>query len=210
MAVTYDNAGTNEGNSTNPNASITIAGANRFALIGLKVQNGPTISAATIGGNAMTLVAQQDDLYVYRYINPGTGAQAISFTISGANDWVVGAVSFNGVDQTTPIGTPAQITNTLQTSISQSVTGTADGMIVDTAFMVNDTMAAAAGQTERVSRDSFGSLFASFGMSTKPGSAGSVTMQWDALATFGDNALIVVPLLAAAGAAGASVGWLKA
>jgi len=69
-------------------------------------------------------------------------------------------------------------------------------VVADFAFMIRPEMAAAAGQTERISMDDPGIGYLSLGMSDKPG-ATSVTMRWETDATYGDNYIIAVPLIAA-------------
>lgn len=208
MAATYDNATSNEGNSTSPNASFTIAGASRLLIVGLVANSDPPITLATSDGLPLTELAVVGSMHMFYLIAPNAGVNPVLFTLGSAVDWVVGAVSVNGAAQIAPV--PQTHTNTESAFIQRTVETTFDGLVVDCALMINDTMAAAAGQTERVSRDSFMGVFASFGMSTKPGTGGTVNMQWDATATFGDNGIIVVPILAGAAAMGASLSWLRA
>lgn len=214
MPVFYENAFSAAGNSTAPAASTTVgAVSNRLLLVALKAMNGPLVTSPNFGGTGLTSLITFQEINVYYLIAPAVTTANVAATLGTAQDWVIASEVFSGVDQSTPFGTVTTVTNTEQTSITQSAIATADGLVTDVAFMVIDAMTVDAAQTRRVSRDSFNGGFVSFGMSTKPGSAGSVNMTWNAANTFGDNSLIVIPLIAAAGGGGqgsAPISWLRA
>ena len=102
------------------------SGTNRLTLVGIAVGNvggsgnPPTVTVATLGGTALTLVGTQRSagatggneanvrVYIYRMLDseiPGSGGQTVSVTLSGAGSIAVEAVTYTGVDQTTPLGT---------------------------------------------------------------------------------------------------------
>jgi hypothetical protein len=86
--------------------------------------------------------------------NPATGAHNIVGTISGANDGVtVTAVSYTGVDQTTPIGTVVTADSGAGTSASASITvSSAAGELVLGGIIIGNaatSITIGAGQTQR-------------------------------------------------------------
>lgn len=205
MAIVFDSATSHAANIATIEVTHSAVGSDRFLLIGI-MNNGTVPTSVTYGAQSPTLIASEGRLHLYRLVNPATGAQSATASLAGADMQIIAVVSYRGVDQTTPIGTPQKATNIEQTSIpAPAVSSSATGLVVDVAMMINTAMAAAAGQTERISLDDPGVGFLSFGMSEKSGAA-SVTMQWDAAATSGDNHIIAVPLIAAAGGGGGASG----
>jgi len=204
MPVTYDNANSDVGISTTASVSLTVA-ANSLVIVGVQLNGSPTVNSATFDGNAMTLITNVGDLYLYRYHGHASGSRTASITRSDSGLWVIGAVTVTGFDTGNPVGTHQTGTSTETASVTTDAitSGSTDWLIVDVAVMVRDAIAAAGGQTERVSQESFNSGQLSFGMSTKPGSASTTTMSWTTDATFGDNAIIAVPVRPAA--AGGSI-----
>jgi hypothetical protein len=194
MAVAYDSANGASGTSNTASVSLTCA-ANTLAIVGVQLNGGPTVSSATFDGNAMTLITNVGDLYLYRYHGHASGSRTAQVVRSDSGLWGIGVVTATGFDTGDPVGTfeTADVTTAAITS------GSADWLIVDVAILVRDAIAAAAGQTERVSLEAFnGGGQLSFGMSTKPGSASTTTMSWTTDATFGDNSIIGVPIRPAA------------
>lgn len=205
--VAYDNANSATGNGTVASVAVTVA-ANSLVVVGVHFNGGPTASSPTFDGNAMTLIAQNGDMYLYRYTGHASGSRTASVTRSTSGDWVIGVVSVTGFDTGDPVGTHQVGNSSETTSVTTAAitSGSTDWLIIDAAFMVNDSMAAqtSPAQTERVSRDSYNGGFLSFGMSTKAGSASTSTMSWTASGTFGDNTITAIPIRPAAGGGGGS------
>lgn len=199
MAVAYVTANSANGSSTNPSVNVTVSGTNTLAIVGLQTLGGPAVSNPLIGAGTLTQITGSPvgETYLYRYTAPSAGSQTAQFTLDVSSDWAIGVVILEGVDQATPVGTAVTDSNSEGTSLSAVVSSAVGGMAVDVAFMVAGSLTVGAGQTQRVTQDSFNSGLVSFGMSTEPGAA-SVTMSWSAAETFGDNALIAVPVNAAA------------
>lgn len=92
-------------------------GANRILMVGISYRNNDseTVSSITYGGQPLTLVGTAEyasgtpdgRIYIYRLLNPPTGANTLAVTWNSAlnNFAVVGAVTYSGVNQTTPTGT---------------------------------------------------------------------------------------------------------
>lgn len=211
MAVAVNNWAIGAGNGTTASASISVSGADRCLWIGLKVLGGHAVTSPQIDGFALTPVFTDaaNDIYSYLYIAPATGTRTIQMTIASATDWCVLVTSLTGVHQSSPIGTPLMGANSELTAVSQAVTGVANGLVMDFAWMVRDVIVPGAGQTRYPTSapqgDSFTSGQYSCGMSSKTGT-GSVTMSWSADMSFGDNFCIAVPFLPAAGGGGGGSG----
>jgi hypothetical protein len=111
-------------------------GTSRALLVGISYlnANNRAVSSITYGGQAMTLVGDLNynnggstyytRVYIYRLIAPLTGSNTLSVTWSGAlsQGAVVGAIVYNGVNQTTPTGTFASASGN-STTPSVTVTG---------------------------------------------------------------------------------------
>jgi hypothetical protein len=201
MAVTYDNANSATGSGTTASVSITVA-ASSLAIVGVHLNGGPTASNPTFDGSAMTLIAQEGDLYLYRYHGHASGSRTASVTRSDSGLWAIGVISVTGFDGSNPVGTHQTGTSSETASVTTAAitSGSTDWMIVDAVILIRDVIAAGGAQTERVSQESYNSGQLSFGMSTKAGSGSTTTMSWTADATFGDNAIIGVPIRPAAAA----------
>jgi hypothetical protein len=170
--------------TTGATFSHAVAGLNPLSILCIQFQDGAAImSTPTLGGVSMTLVASIADgpglrgLYMYRLVNPPLGSQIVainwdSFIGSG----VAGIITFNGVDQSSPLGTPVvgNIDNAGPASIN--VTSATGELVID-CVAGNDVMNIAANASQSVLWEiDPGSIIPS-GSSTKPGAA-SVNMSW--------------------------------
>lgn len=207
MSVVVSNFAFATGESNTPSCALSVSGSDRALWIGLKTVGGPTVSSPQVDGFALTEVLNNvgNDIYSYLYVAPTTGSRTVQFTLSGSHFWALCVASLTGVHQSSPIGTPLFNNNSEATSISQAVTGVADGLVMDFGFMANDAINPGAGQTRYPTSaprgDSFNGGFFSVGMSAKGGS-GAVTMEWAASASFGDNLIIACPFHPSAGGGG--------
>ncbi len=111
------NSGVLSNNTTTISWSHTFTGSNRVAYVGCGARdataNNRTVSAVTVGGASATLIGSHQDntvpgvpfkMSLWRRIAPATGAQTIAVDMAAYNNTRVycAAVSFTGVDQTTP------------------------------------------------------------------------------------------------------------
>ena len=113
-----------------------VTGTSRVMLVGISYlnANNRAVSSITYGGAAMTLVGDLNynnggttyytRVYIYRLIAPPTGSNTLDVTWSGAlsQGAVVGAITYTGVNQTTPTGTFASASGN-NSSPSVTVTG---------------------------------------------------------------------------------------
>ncbi|HXY85066.1 MAG TPA: hypothetical protein VEH52_06235, partial [Gaiellaceae bacterium] len=193
--ITFDVASSAGNNGSNTITwSHTVANqANRMLIVGYNAENTGTSScqptSATYNGVAMTLIAQTvatavspnwDCVGMYYLLNPANGAHNVSITFSQTptNDSIsAGAISLYSIAQNPP--------DAFNTSQAAGLTSTSvttlwpNSWVVDVMGLgdLSGNLAAAAGQTSRLIKDSTGSN--SIGISTKPvATAGSTTMSW--------------------------------
>lgn len=140
------------------------------------------VSSGSYGGVAMTERADAVFATFYTHfgltlVNPATGSQTVTVNYAGTNDdSSMAIVSANGVDQTTPFGTPNSATGN-SASPSISIASAVDDLVVANLIYVGSgTATHGGGQTERTSNT--GVALGEFGhyTTTKAGSATSTTM----------------------------------
>ncbi len=186
-SVTFDAATSAQAlNASQLSLAHTSSGLDRavFAGVGTSASSPNTISGVTYGGVSMT---QQWSLFYtlpsvgfwrnggYTLAGQSTGSQTVTVTLAGANDELaLGVVSMNGVDGTTPVGTPATATG-FSSNPSVTVSGVGvDDLVVDMLYMERTSLTVGADQTVRNTQDVNGN---GFRQSTQPGTAGGV-MSW--------------------------------
>lgn len=184
---------------------ITIAaGTNRVLVVVLNWQqtagSAPTSRAVTWGGVSMTERAfinnavSNTSAGVYTLVNPATGAQTLAGSWTNTNDCYVGAVAFDGADQTTGIATGDTATAAAGSSIN--VAGSSDGATVAT-FLTNGSEPTTS-QTKFWGFDSFNP---GGGGSYEIGGTGTVTHTFSG-AGGASPVLAAVHVIAAAGGGG--------
>lgn len=182
-APTFDAATT----STSASFSHTCAGSNRLLMVAIANDAGDSFQpgAPTYNGISMTSVGAINNatdfanvrLTVFRLIAPATGSNTLAFSIGPVN-FVVVAVSFNGVNQTTPLGTAATATGTTAAQPSVTVSSAVNDLVFDAIGTLNsaaDTFTAGTGQTKRASVDNGADIG---GASSTEAGAASVVMDW--------------------------------
>jgi hypothetical protein len=166
--------------------SHTAAGSDRaaFAGVGWYVSgSGDASTSASYGGTGMTELwdfnpdAQAGNAG-YRLHAPATGAQTVISTLGISTDiqtHILGVVSFTGVDQTTPVGTPNTAFSTTGNGTVTVASVGADDMVVEN-YLDNaaGTPTIGADQTQRNTQTFF---TLNYRQSTQPGTAGGV-MSW--------------------------------
>lgn len=177
--------------------SHTTSGDNRMLIVGFASAVDAIASSVTYGGTALTFLKAQNNgadstnvrVELWGLVNPPLGTNDIVITVPNAYPLSIGATSWTGVDQTTPLGTAVSAAAT-STVPSISVTSATGETVVDIVGATNTTATVGAGQTQLWNltkgsgRDSAGS--------SEPGAA-SVNMTW----TLGAStrwAMIAVPL----------------
>jgi hypothetical protein len=135
-AVTFDNAvsATGSGGVTFP---MTVSGSNRLLVVevGVSANDGAaSITSAFYGGVSMTQVLQTlraggggSTQGIFVLSAPATGTNNVVVNLAGAKPVAVGAIDYNGVDQTTPIGAVTFTQNASSVSQAVTLTTTATG-----------------------------------------------------------------------------------
>jgi hypothetical protein len=175
--------------------SHTCTGSNRCVFVGFVVgqAGGNFISAtmsATYGGTAMTAVVasrlvsgtSNTGRFGFWYlIGPPTGASTINVSVSaGTPDSLIGgSVSFTGVDQATPIGTPVNNNSSADQASCSAAMGTipTGNMVIDligTGSSISSTT-----QTQRwLKNNSVNSIAGNAAASTAVGAGAAITMSY--------------------------------
>ena len=193
-AIAFDSASSVEANATAASASwnhTTGTGYNRLLLVavGVHVATGTptTVTNVTYGGLLLTQVTTalysstnpQVRTYIFSLTNPASGINTIKVTFAVSTLYVCGAVTYSGVDQTTPIQTSNTATGS-GTSQSVSVTVSGAGRAVFGYLGGHRTAAwtitEGSGQDIRWSRQA--NLYKGRGSDKLGVSAGSVSMNW--------------------------------
>lgn len=162
MAIAYDSVSpdtsTAAGASTLTSGAFTIAGSDRLLLgfMAAAASSGRATHSemrrGNSGGTLLTQIGSTLDvgtggrLSTWRLIAPAAASDTIYGLLSDSDDEVaIGGVSYTGVDQTTPVGTPVTNTGTIVGSASGNMTvavTTVSGDVVVAAFWVVATTAA--------------------------------------------------------------------
>jgi len=155
----------------------TTTGTNRLGVVRWLAGLAP--STVTWGGVAMTnlgttVVRGSQTIRMFYILNPPTAASDIVITNIGPTTGAYLVTSYNGVDQTDPIGDVQTATGT-STTPSVTVTSATDELVIDAMDVANVISSVGAGQTAEY-LDTTGSSDR-FGGSYEAGAA-SVTMSW--------------------------------
>jgi len=212
MAIAFDAAttGAKGGTGSTLTYSHTCTGSDLVLLVFVESRSND-VTGVTYATVAMTQVGSAqvsgDGLTTntaWRLAGPATGANNVVVTITGTNHVASTALSYTGVDQTTPVANSAAATGS-STTPSVNVTATStDQMVVDgagTRMNATDTTTAGANQTERADVTATGGdpnqqCFSS----DEQGANGTITMSW----TLGNSRswcthAVVLNMVAAAG-----------
>lgn len=216
-AVAFDAVGS--GSNTNASSltfSITIVSATNGLVTvgcGLGVANtNDTITGVTFAGSAMTKATSRHcndatcgEMSLWYFKNTSlTGAQTIVASRSGTPDPTdaieCGAVSFTGVDQTTPIGTPV---NAVGNSTAPSVAvndSVAGDLVVDA--LATGSFVTSSGQTNRWLINVNAGTCGGNGAGSTATGGGTVTMSYTVTSDFWAIGAVSVKQVSAGGGAG--------
>ena len=218
LAVLHDAVSTDV--STN-DASISFshtvaAGTDMFLMVSvaahsssadLRIPSGVTYNSVSMTQVGSTVTTGNFSLSVWRLTGPATGSNTVAVTFSGTpgtNNVATAANSFYGVDQSTPLGTPATA-NSASTSPTVDV-GTAIGDLAYDAMLESGgsgaSNTAGSGQTERYDVDSGTAIGAAGSHETAAGT--TTTMSWG-LGTSATWATLGVAIKPGSGAASATI-----
>ena len=142
----------------------------------------PTVTYNSVSMDQEATIVYNTDqrLTLFSLVDPDTGSSHnIVASLSGDADEIdLAAVSFIGVDGTTPLGTPVTEDAGGVTTVDNDVSSETGDLVVDAVACYNpNNLAIGSGQTE-VSKHDGGSSLDTVVMSTEAG-ASTVTMSWD-------------------------------
>ena len=183
MAVAFDAVSSAGGSTSSFSWSHTCSGSNRILLLGITwYDSGDTVSAVTYNSVAMTAVPSstvtngQYTAILYYLLAPTTGSNTVAVTFSGSVfDFGGGAISFTGVDQSTPLGTANTASGT-STTPSVNISSATDEIVLDTLIITHSgSLTVDGSQTQRW--NSTGGGYTKYAGSTEAG-ASTTTMSW--------------------------------
>lgn len=201
--LTFDAASSaNSGNGTASSLtwSHTTSGTNRYLVVGvaLRIRSSPDferVARVTYNGVDLSLIGARNDagdtdvrIEQWGLVAPATGANNVVVTLAangnGTTRMVAGAITYTGVDQTTPRGTFAAATGTgtpATVDVSSATNEVVDDVfgVIDSGSSTPPDAAVGAGQTSRWAQASTNPSQTNVrgGSSTEAGAA-TVTMSW--------------------------------
>ena len=128
--------------ATSATFSYTVSGTNTLLLVQVYIEaNGTSdvVNTVTFNGTALTRIVQDrdttsghGDLETWRLVNPASGTHNVVVSISDTTARVlhIGAISYTGVNQTSPIGASTSLNQAAATSHSISLTTTTANSLV--------------------------------------------------------------------------------
>lgn len=184
-AVAFD-AASNSGEvtcSTTPQTfSHTVTGSNPFIRVTVTYVTGQTVSAVSYNGTALVTAGAASEfgkgvhLWKWDMANGAvpTGAHTVSVTMTGTVACIIGAASYTGVDQTTPVSGYTATTG-FDVTPTINVTSAVGDLVVDGVATPGATTVDAS-QTQEM--NVFTSTY--MGGASREAGAASVTMSWTA------------------------------
>jgi hypothetical protein len=154
-------------------------------LVGVSLNNDSyeTVTSVTYSGTDLTKVGDitnSDDARaeIWSLVAPDTGTHDVVITFSAAleQEAVAGAVTFNGVHQTTPLGTFASAQADDSTPATVSIPSDSGELVFGVVSAEYDALTASSGQTEHWN-EAVPQTYGAGG--TAAGASPSVTMSWD-------------------------------
>ncbi len=198
-AVSVDNVSSAQIPSTSPNPfnfSHSTSGSDRLLLVSVASQpnndDGFTevVTGITYAGQPLTLVGAQSQtdnarIEIWSLVNPPSGSNTVSVTFNDAFDDPVneeganvGAVSFTGVHQGTPLGTFVSAAASGVTPMTVNVSSAVGELVFDTVARKGAAVTVDPSQTEQWNLCTDGGCSNVGGGASTEAGAASVTMSW--------------------------------
>ena len=166
----------------------TVSGSNRLLVIEVALVDGASdkaVSSVQYAGASLTRLAEKvhtagsPRLDVWYLVNPSSGANNVEVILENDNKASIGAVSFTGVEQTTPVNGTSTSQGT-GTSGSVTVASQPNDLVVDAIASIADgSPIVGSGQTQQWNDEMGGSgASSSFGAGSTEDGASSVSMDW--------------------------------
>ncbi len=132
---------------------VTSSGSNRAIFVSVSSGGSSDPTGVTYAGDALTQVGTRElgtgTVSIWRKVNPTTGTNNIEATFSGAQDSVVGGLSFTNVDQSNPAGAFISNTGTIATDTASNADLYINGELIVVTKAGNVTATTAGDDTER-------------------------------------------------------------
>jgi prepilin-type N-terminal cleavage/methylation domain-containing protein len=185
ISVDAWDSGTADGTDEITILNYIVSGSNRLMLVGVSINNdsNETVTSLTYNGTDLAKVddiTNSDDarVEIWSLVAPDTGEHNLVITFSAAleQEAVAGVVTFNGVDQTTPLGTFASAQADDSTPATVSIPSDLGELVFGVVSAEYDAVTASSGQTEYWN-EPVPQTYGAGG--TAAGASPSVTMSWD-------------------------------
>ncbi len=116
--------------------TVGASGSNQILIIGVTLTGSKTVSSASYGGQSFLPIRSDDDggnyhTELWYLLDPPTGSNFLTVLTSASGDVAIGAISLNGISQTSPIDTHAGNTGTSEFPSITLTTNVDDAWILD-------------------------------------------------------------------------------
>jgi archaellum component FlaF (FlaF/FlaG flagellin family) len=160
--------------------TVTTSGSDRILIVGVNTASA-ALTSVSYGGQAMTNIRSDNNgasahTSLWYLKNPPTGTNTVTMLVSIVSNVAAGAISFTGVDQTTPIATHNGATGTSTTPSVSVTTSTDESWLVDVVGTVTGPMTTDVGQVERW--DTVQTTTRGAGSTEATSTTGTFTMAW--------------------------------
>lgn len=155
---TVSSVNTGATTATTRSWSHTSQGNDRILLVGVSINTNTSVSSVTYAGIPLTRIAAENTSNAVRVsmwylINPPVGSNTINVNMSAAARFVANAVSYSGVNQINPLGTPVTGRGSSIRTGSLSVPSASGEVVVDVfarrGDLTTNPITAGTGQTVR-------------------------------------------------------------
>jgi len=176
--------------STSDSWSFTMpTGSNLYLVLACTVGNSASVvtmnNYPTWNGSNMTLIGKTanasspyDASYLWGIVNPTTGAQTLAYGSNVSTDFTCMAISFAGVNQSTPTTNYTGTTGNSTGDVSITITGTnSNDLFIDEVASDDNTLTCTGCPSPQTSRGNNNTLEL-LGVSTAPGSSSNQSMGW--------------------------------
>ncbi|MEE9203057.1 MAG: hypothetical protein V3U31_07680 [Dehalococcoidia bacterium] len=184
----FDAVTTDAADASSFSFSHTVSGRNTLIVVAVHGDSvGNTASSASYGGNALTEAVSlthsggKPYVSIWYLVAPPTGSNTVSVTLTAADKFTIAAISFTGVDQTTPIdgATSAEGTNNPSLPVSSET----NDLVLDAMVSIEAASGGVgSGQTQRWNEELGGpGVSGHYGHGSTEAGATTVTMDWTGL-----------------------------
>lgn len=194
-AVAFDAVSSTGGiGVTSVTFSHTVSGSNTLLLCGPVTTtsiSSATFNAVSMGASVGTVSQGGYSATLFSLAGAATGAHNVIISLGTSANIAAGCMSFNGVHQTTPLGTPVTDSGVVDT-LSATITIPTNGAGASIGFESFLTGVHTSGNTERYDLENGDGSLAGYGSSTV--SSGSVAMSWTLDAADSYAGILAVPI----------------